>query len=186
MIRSRLLVVLAVVLAAAFATHAAIAQGGAPAAPPQGQGQGAGGGRGAQAPPVQGIDLATAKKMAAAAEASAIAQNAKVGIAIVDVNGDLVYFERLDGASARGVVTAQGKARAAILFGMSGRAAQQAAANGTPLTTKITAPPAGAWEITIQQGGLPVMKDGKVVAAIGVGGANVDEPVAQAGIDAVK
>jgi glc operon protein GlcG len=177
---------LSFVLVLAFATYHAMAQGGAPAAP-QGQGQAGGGGRGGQqAPPVQGIDLATAKKMVAAAEAAATAANVKVGIAVVDVNGDLVDFVRMDGASARGVTSAQGKARAAILFGMSGKAVQEAAAAGTPISMKVTTPPAGAWEVTIQQGGLPVIKDGKVVAAIGVGGANIDEPVAQAGLDALK
>ena len=178
------------VLASVFAAHLA-AQGAAAQGAPQGQGQaarGGGGGRGGgqQAPPVQGIDIASAKKMVAAAEAAAVAANAKVGIAVVDANGDLVYFVRMDGASARGVTSAQGKARAAVLFGMSGRAVQEAMAAGTPVSAKITTPPAGAWEVTIQQGGLPVIKDGKVVAAIGVGGANVDEPVAQAGIDALK
>jgi glc operon protein GlcG len=46
----------------------------------------------------------------------------------------------------------------------------------------------GAQELTPFQGGLPVMKDGKIVTGIGVGGsapAN-DEKFAQAGIQALK
>src|SRR4051794_19853482 len=56
-----------------------------------------------------GIDLATAKKMAAVAEAAAAAAGFRVSIAIVDVNGDLAFFERMDGASLRAVTSSLGK-----------------------------------------------------------------------------
>src|SRR5579872_3797019 len=112
---------------------------------PQGQGQGQGQGRGQgqgqpQAPRPQGIDVATAKKMVAAAEAAATKANANVAIAVVDVNGDLVYFERMDGASARAVTSSQGKARAALMFGVPTKAVQDAMAAGRPLSATITAP----------------------------------------------
>jgi len=186
----KLVLVFSLVMAAAFALQPASAQ--APqGAQGQGQGQGrqgGGGGQGgqAQAPRPMGIDVATAKKMVAAAEAAAMKANANVAIAVVDANGDLVYFERMDGASARAVTSAQGKARAALMFGMPTKAVQDAMQAGRPLSATITAPVAGAWEITPMQGGLPIMKDGKVVAAIGAGGsapAN-DEAFAQAGLDA--
>ena len=153
---------------------------------PQG-GQGQGRGQAAPARPV-GVDAATAKKMVAAAEAAALAANAPVAIAVVDGNGDLVYFERMDGASASAVTSSQGKARAALLLGVPTKEAQDAMAAGKPVPVTLTAPPAGAWEITIGQGGLPIIKDGKVVAAMGCGGsapAN-DEKFCQAGIDAMK
>jgi len=135
-----------------------------------------------------GVDAATAKKMVAAAEAAAIVLNAPMAIAVVDGNGDLVYFERMDGASARAVTSSQGKARAALLLGVPTKEAQDASAAGKPLSVTLTNPPAGAWEITIGQGGIPILKDGKVVAAMGCGGsmpAN-DEKICQAGIDAMK
>ena len=167
--------ILSAVVVIAFALLGAAAQA------PQGQG------RGQAAAPKPGIDAATAKKMVAAAEAAAIAANAAVAIAVVDANGDLVYFERMDGASARAVTSSQGKARAAILFGVPTKAVQDSIAAGKPIPVTVTAPAAGAWEITTGQGGLPIIKDGKVVAAIGCGGslpAN-DEKFAQAGIDAM-
>jgi glc operon protein GlcG len=154
----------------------------------QGQGQGQGQGRGQAAPPPQNIDVATAKKMVAAAEAAAIGANAQVAIAVVDANGDLVYFERMDGASARAVTSSQGKARAALLFGLPTKDVQDAIRAGKPISVTVTNPAAGAWEITPAQGGLPVIKDGKVIAAIGCGGslpAN-DEKFAQAGLNAMK
>jgi glc operon protein GlcG len=135
-----------------------------------------------------GVDVATAKKMVMAAEAAAQKANANVAIAVVDINGDLVYFERMDGASARAVTSSQGKARAAMMFGIPTKAVQDAMQAGRPVSATILAPVAGAWEITPMQGGLPIMKDGKVVGAIGAGGsapAN-DEAFAQAGLDAVS
>ena len=152
---------------------------------PQG-GPGQGRGQAAPARPV-GVDAATAKKMVAAAEAAAMAANAPIAIAVVDGNGDLVYFERMDGASARAVTSSQGKARAALLLGVPTKEAQDAIAAGKSIPVTLNNPPAGAWEITIGQGGLPILKDGKVVAAMGCGGsapAN-DEKFCQAGIAAM-
>src|SRR6516165_4537399 len=172
----RLVPVLSVLIVVVFALSAAVAQA------PQGGGRG----QAAPAKPV-GVDAATAKKMIAAAEAAAIAANAQVAIAIIDGNGDLVYFERMDGASARAVTSSQGKARAALLLGVPTKEAQDSIAAGKPIPVTLTAPPAGAWELTIGQGGLPILKDGKVVAAMGCGGsapAN-DEKFCQAGINAM-
>jgi glc operon protein GlcG len=173
----RLVPVLSVLIVLVFVLSAGAAQA------PQGGGRG----QAAPAKPV-GVDAATAKRMIAAAEAAALAANAQVAIAIVDGNGDLVYFERMDGASARAVTSSQGKARAALLLGVPTKEAQDSIAAGKPLPVTLNAPPAGAWEITIGQGGLPILKDGKAVAAMGCGGslpAN-DEKFCQAGIDAMK
>src|SRR6266581_1728068 len=154
------------------------------------------GGGGAQGPraggppaaPPQNIDLATAKRMVAAAEAAAVAANAKNGFAVVDANGDLVFFERMDGAAPRALTSAEGKARAAMLFGVPTKEVRDNATAGKPVSAMITMPAAGAWELTIQQGGLPIVKDGKVVGGIGSGGSSAanDEKFVQAGLDAVK
>ena len=174
----KLVLVLSILIVIVFALLGAAAQ-----APQGGQGRGQ-----AAAPPRPiGVDAATAKKMVAAAEAAAIAANAQVAIAVVDGNGDLVYFERMDGASARAVTSSQGKARAALLLGVPTKEAQDSIAAGKPIPVTLTSPPAGAWEVTIGQGGLPILKDGKVVAAMGCGGsapAN-DEKFCQAGINAM-
>lgn len=137
-------------------------------------------------PPVKStIDFATAQKVAVAARTAAAAADANVAIAIVDSNGDLVYFERMDGSGA--VAASQGKARAAMLFGLPTKQVADAMAAGKPLPVTVTKPPQGAQEFMVLQGGLPILKDGKVVAAIGVGGSSSpnDEKFAQAGIDAL-
>ena len=47
---------------------------------------------------------------------------------------------------------------------------------------------AGGGYVVAQQGGLPIVKDGKVVGGIGSGGSSAanDEKFVQAGLDAVK
>jgi glc operon protein GlcG len=124
----------------------------------------------------------------AAAEAAAAAENARVTIAVVDANGDLVMLTRLDGARGVAVTSAEGKARAAILFGVPTAQVQDAIAAGQAISVKVTMPQLGGFEITPVRGGVPIMKDGKVIGGIGAGGAapNVDEKVAQAGADATK
>jgi glc operon protein GlcG len=177
----------AIALAGGLATLGAGAQPPAGSAAGQSASAGASGGR-AAAPAVKAnIDLATARKMLAAAEAAAADAKANVAIAVVDANGDLVSFVRMDGATGRAVTSAQGKARTALLFGVPSKEAGDAVASGKSISVTLTNPVAGA-ELTLQQGGIPVFKDGKIVAAIGAGGSApaTDEKIAQAGADAAK
>jgi glc operon protein GlcG len=145
------------------------------------------GGRTAAAPPSSPIDAATARRILAAAEQTAAAASAKVAIAVVDVNGDLVALSRLDGASSRAVVSAQGKARAAILFGVPTKQVSDAIAAGTPLPVTLTPAAAGAAGIVTNQGGVPFFIDGRLAGAVGVGGSSSaeDERFASAGVAAV-
>ena len=63
------------------------------------------------------IDLATAKKVAAAAVAEAQKHgNWKMNIAIVGPSGDLLYFERMDGAQLASVQISQHKARVSARY----------------------------------------------------------------------
>lgn len=190
--------VLALVVAAAMTvvTSTSLLAQGQPGAPGQGGGMGrpggpgggpgGGGGRGGGAPAQ--IDFATAKKAMDATEAAANGASAKVAIAVVDANGDLVYFRRMDGAASVAVTASQAKARAAILFGVPTKALQDAVAAGTPVSATVTPAAATGAPIMAVQGGLPIVRNGKVVGAIGVGGSTSqnDEIFAQAGLDAVK
>ena len=183
-------VLVIIVMTSSAAAQGGGPQGAGPQAGAQAQGGGAGGGGrggGAAGAPAR-IDLATARKAMAAAEAAAAAENARVAIAVVDANGDLVLFTRLEGAAARAVTSSQGKARAAILFGVPTKQVQDAMAANQPISVTVTNPPAGAWEITPMQGAVPVIKDGRVIAAVGVGGSApaTDEKIAMAGADAIK
>lgn len=139
--------------------------------------------------PAQSMDLATAKKMVAAAEATAAAMNQHIAICVLDTNGDVVLEERMDGAGHIPQITAQGKARAAIIFGMPTGQIAEAIRDKKPVTANLSSLPNGTGgEVTLQfRGGLPVMKDGKLIGGIGVGGSasEVDEKFSQAGIGAI-
>jgi len=171
--KNRLCVVSAIcVLVVSSASSRLTAQEGRPATP---------------ARPPQMIDFATAKKAAAAAEAAAVALRGSVAITVMDANGDLVYVQRMDTASPRAVTSSMGHARAALLLGISDIQAYDAMKAGKPVPVMISALPQGNWEITIEPGGIPIVKDGETIGAIGVGGiASLDdEKVAQAGVDAL-
>jgi glc operon protein GlcG len=137
--------------------------------------------------PPQQIDVATAKKMVAAVEAAATAANQRVAICIMDTRGDLVFFERMDTINVIPVGSAQAKAHAVLLFGIPSGQIGDAIRDGKPLVAKGKAPLAGYGDMDFRQGGLPIMKNGKMIGAIGVGGSasDTDEQFAQAGIDAL-
>ena len=143
----------------------------------------------AQQAPKQTIDLATAKKMVAAAEAAAVAMNQHVAICVMDTNGDVVLAERMDGTPHVPVITAQGKAKAVLIFGIPTRDIAQAIADKKPIAATVKNPPMGyGGEVTLMRGGLPILKDGVLIGAIGAGGSasENDEKFAQAGIDAIN
>jgi uncharacterized protein GlcG (DUF336 family) len=136
--------------------------------------------------PPQMIDLATAKKMIAGAEAAAIARNEHVAITVMDGRGDMVAFERMDTLNTIPVSTSQGKAHAVLIFGVpTGEIADDMRA-GKPVPATVKAPLAGAESLSLMRGGLPIMKDGKMIGSIACGGSQTeqDEPICQAGIDA--
>jgi glc operon protein GlcG len=192
-VRKSVLVMMVAALAM-VASHVMVVAGQAAAAgqAPAGAGRGGpggapgGGGRGGGAPAQ--LEFALAKKAVEAAEAAANAAAAKVAIAVVDANGDLVYFRRMDGTAGVPVTASQAKARAAILFGVPTKALQDAVAAGTAVSATVTPAAATGAPIMAVQGGLPIVRNGKVVGAIGVGGSTSqnDELFAQAGIDAIK
>jgi glc operon protein GlcG len=181
--------------AACLAASPLLAQSGPPGqAPQQGAQAGPGGPGGPGGPPgmtstPQTMDLATAKNMVAAAEAAATAANAHVAICVMDTNGDVVFFERMDGAPTIAVVTSQNKARAVLLFGMATGKIAEAMQGNKPVTANITAQPMeGGGAVTLMRGGLPIVKNGKLIGAIGAGGSasETDEKFSQAGIDAIN
>ena len=129
------------------------------------------------------INVADAKKIAALSVAEASKNSWKMAIAIVDISGDLVYFEKIDGTQAASVQIAQDKARSAARFKRPTKALQDAlAAGGAGLRLLALE---GAVPV---EGGLPIIMDGKIVGAIGASGGTSDQDglAAKAGADSVK
>lgn len=196
--RRILFVETALAVAAAFTASYAIAQGrppaaqqGQPAGPggPGGGGRGGpGGGGGGMGGRPQTMDLATAQKIADAVQAAAEGADEQPAICIMDTNGDIVLFERIDETNRIPVGTAEGKARAALMFGVP--TAEVAAAQRNPVPLQVTPPPVGGsfGPISIMSGGLPIYKNGKMIGVIGVGGADAkdanDTVLAKMGIEA--
>ena len=114
----------------------------------------------APAPPYGApITLAQAKKVAAAAEAEIARRKAEGAvIAVVQPDGSLVYFEKMDGSTYVSNEFALGKARtAAITLRATGG-----------FGPGVTVPPLP--DLVGLPGGVPIVIGGKTVGAIGVSG----------------
>ena len=129
------------------------------------------------------ITVDSAKKVAAPAIAEAQKNNWRMAVAVVDISGDLVFFEKMDGTQAASVTIAVDKARSAARFKRPTKALQDALAAGGEGLRLLALQ--GAVPV---EGGLPLIMDGKIVGAIGASGgtSQQDGLVAKAGADAVK
>jgi uncharacterized protein GlcG (DUF336 family) len=109
-----------------------------------------------------------------------------VAITVMDARGDMVAFERMDTLNTIPVSTSQGKAHAVLIFGLPTGVIADDMKNGTPVPAKVKAPMAGAESISLMRGGLPIVKDSKMIGSIACGGSatDQDELICQAGIDA--
>ena len=127
------------------------------------------------------LSLADVKRIAAAAEAEAAANKWIVTIAIVDDGGHLLWLQRGDGAAPLSAHIAPAKAHTAAL-GRKESGDYEAIIKGGR-TAFMTVP-------TIEgllEGGVPIMKDGHCLGAVGVSGvkSNEDAQIAKAGIAAL-
>jgi uncharacterized protein GlcG (DUF336 family) len=103
-----------------------------------------------------------------------------MNIAVCDAGGRLVAFQRMDKAIWAGSFGSQGKAMAAAAFGRpSGELTERA---DHPTLRGIVAAEGG--HMMLGQGGMPILRDGVVVGACGVGGGSSqeDEDCARAGV----
>ena len=127
------------------------------------------------------ISSDTAKKIAAACIAYAKGKNVAVSIAIMDPNGEMVYFERMDGQGKLNTSTAILKAKTALVT----RASTHIVMNNV-LQGRASEFRAGFYNGEFaNKGGLPIIAEYQFLGAIGVGGSNVDEECAQVGLEAV-
>lgn len=109
------------------------------------------------------LTLADAERMTAAARVAAIENNWNVVIAVVDDGGHLISLQRMDGTQKGSVRVAEQKARTAIMFKRPTKAFEDAVLQGRPVM--MTMPDAICLE-----GGLPLVRDGIYLGAIGISG----------------
>jgi glc operon protein GlcG len=126
------------------------------------------------------LNLAAIKTMVAAAEAEAQKRNVQVTLCVVDESGNLLFLQKADNAGLNTIQFAQRKARQAALYGSPSKAMADQLKGGD---MQVLAFP----DAFPNQGGLPIKVDGKTIGGIAASGApsEVDEAIAQAGIDAL-
>ncbi|HXJ44407.1 MAG TPA: heme-binding protein [Bryobacteraceae bacterium] len=123
------------------------------------------------------LPLATARKMAEAAETFAMQNNWKMVICLMDEGGNLIYLERMDGSPLGSIGVAQEKALSSAKFSSPTKNFEDAVAKGGHNMLRLGVMPF--------EGGLPIMVSGRMIGAIGVSGGSAaqDGQVAKAAAD---
>jgi uncharacterized protein GlcG (DUF336 family) len=135
------------------------------------------------------LTLPGARVLIAAAHEKAQTLALNVNIAVVDDGGHLIAFERMDGARPASGYTAITKATSAATFRQNSGPLAAGGAGADPLlnlSLQMAASASGG-KITSLYGGVPVVVDGQVIGAVGVGGGTgeQDTQIATAGVTAL-
>jgi glc operon protein GlcG len=127
------------------------------------------------------LELADVKAIAAAAEAEALKNHWAVTIAIVDDGGHLLWLQRLDGCPAISAHIAPAKAHTAAMGRRESKSYEDVINQGR--VSFLSAPAIEG----MLEGGVPIMKDGQCIGAVGVSGvkSSEDAQIAKAGIAAL-
>jgi len=127
------------------------------------------------------LELSDVQAIAAAAQAEAQKNSWAVSIAIVDAGGHLLHFQRLNGAAPLSSHIAPAKAHTAAM-GQRETKIYEDIINGGRYAF-LSAPLVQG----MLEGGVPIMKDGVCLGAVGVSGVKSpeDAQIAKAGIAAI-
>ena len=127
------------------------------------------------------LELSDVQTIAAAAQAEAEKNNWAVSIAIVDAGGHLLHFQRLDGAPPISSHIAPAKAKTSAM-GRRETKIYEDVINGGRYSF-LSAP----YIEGMLEGGVPILKDGACIGAVGVSGVKSpeDAQIAEAGIAAI-
>ncbi|WP_188187933.1 GlcG/HbpS family heme-binding protein [Nonomuraea sp. SYSU D8015] len=122
------------------------------------------------------MDLELALRMTEAAMRQAVREGAAISVAVVDEGGNLVSFQRMDGAEISGPVLAQGKAYTSVALRATTLDLARELSRGGELAGL-----AGGGFVAVG-GGIPLWADygegERVVGGIGVSGGTVAQDVA--------
>ena len=126
------------------------------------------------------ITLEEANRMIEGALAQAAELNIKISAAVCDAGGRLIAMNRMDGAIWASAYGSQGKAVASAAFGRPSGDLQDRADQPTP--RGIAAAEGG--HMIMGQGAVPIIRNGEIKGACGVGGgtSQQDEDCARAGV----
>jgi glc operon protein GlcG len=123
------------------------------------------------------LSVDDAKRIADACRAQAIEKGWKVVIAIVDEGAHLMYLERMDGTQKASSVVAVEKAKTALLYKRPTKAIEDVVLAGRSIMMMLP----GATPI---EGGVPLVREGQFLGAIGISGvlSSEDGIIAAAGM----
>src|SRR5208282_3027219 len=128
------------------------------------------------------ISLEHAQSAIAAAVAEAKKHDWKLNVAVVDSGGNLVAFQRMDGAQLASIRISEHKALAAVNFRRETKAFENAIQlNHMDYVMTLDG-------VIASRGGIPLVEGGKVVGAIGCSGGtgSQDEEACKAGAAIIK
>ena len=130
------------------------------------------------------LTLAEANRVVQGTIAKAEDLGIKINVAVCDAGGRLMAFNRMDGAIWGGAYGSQGKAIASAAFGRTSGQLQERA--DTAIIRGIIAAEGGHG--IASQGAVPIIRNGVVDGACGVGGgtSQEDEDCAAAGVATIS
>ncbi|MBV8428515.1 MAG: heme-binding protein [Hyphomicrobiales bacterium] len=122
------------------------------------------------------IGVERAKSVITAAADEAKKHGWKLNIAVVDSGGNLVAFERMDGAQLASIAISEHKARTAVTFRRETKAIEAGIQSGLNYLTTLDG-------VIGSRGGIPLVENGMIIGAIGCSGGtgSQDEVGAKAG-----
>ena len=123
------------------------------------------------------LSLEDAMRMVEAALAESHRRAVKTAVSVVDARGDMIMTVRIDGARSYYPDVAYGKAIGAALWGDASRNLSARSGNNS-VQQRVNSLNGG--RIVFAPGAVPLLRDGEVVGAIGVGGSGgeSDEEIA--------
>jgi len=132
---------------------------------------------------MESISLQDARRVIAGAEAKALEIGQPMNIAVVDDGGNLRAHVRMDGAFIGSIGISINKAYTAIAFQTQTKDLVDVTQSGQPL---FGLSDSAGGRIVIFAGGIPLVRDGRIVGAVGVSTGTVeqDQQVAEAGAGA--
>ena len=118
------------------------------------------------------INLATAERIAEVCEKAAVAQGVQISIMVLDNDGNHVYMDRMDGQGYLNIITADMKARTALMLRSPSK---------TLMNSAIQDPTRELQYIQLGEfansGGLPIVVNKQLIGTVGVGGSAPKPPV---------
>jgi uncharacterized protein GlcG (DUF336 family) len=124
------------------------------------------------------ISLEDAQRMVEAALAESRRRNVKTAVSVVDARGDMILTCRLDGARSYYPDVAYGKAIGSALWGDHSKNLSARSSNNS---VQVRVNSLNGGRIVFAPGAVPLLRDGEVIGALGVGGSGgeSDEEIAE-------